>query len=165
MDTQTLVSVQPKRPAGAMLPTVQRLGWLSIALGCAALLAPRLMGRSLGLGDSPKVMTTFGLREIGTGIGILAADDPTPWVWARAGGDAMDLAALSAVTVTGSKGQGRALFGFALVAGVTVVDVICAQWLTGFHARRSVPVPDYSGRSGFPRPVQDMRGKAREQVA
>jgi hypothetical protein len=160
MDSQAMVTAQPKNLAGSMYPTVQRLGWLSVGLGVAALLAPRLLGWSVGLGDRPRTLKIFGLREIGTGIGILASNDPAPWIWARAGGDAMDIAALSTVTTNGSKGQARALVGFTLVAGLTVVDVVCAHWLTTFHAQRAAPVPDYSGRSGFPRPAAEMRGNA-----
>ncbi|WP_428485628.1 hypothetical protein [Rhodopila sp.] len=165
MDKQAMVTARPANPAGSMYPTVRRLGWLSVALGAAALLAPRLLGHSVGLGDRPRTMTAFGLREVGVGIGILASDDPTPWVWARAGGDAMDIAALSAATTNGSTGQARALLGFAVVDGVTVEDVLCAHWLSTFQARRAVPVPDYSSRSGFPRPIADMRGRAKSPAA
>lgn len=156
---QAVTMYPPATPAGSMRNTVRRLGWLSIGLGTAGLLAPDTMCRCLGLNGRTRVMTVFGLREIGTGIGILAADDPTPWVWARAGGDALDIATLSTATTDGPVRQSLSTAALLAVAGITIVDVLCAHWLTTFNARRALPLPDYSNRSGFPRPAAEMRGK------
>ena len=54
----------------------------------------------------------------------------------------------------------------AALAGVTVLDAICAQRLTSAHrsraaARRRVPASGYSDRRGMPRPPEAMRGAAR----
>ena len=46
----------------------------------------------------------------------------------------------------------------AAVAGVTALDCISAQALTG----ASRPVRDYSDRRGMPRPPEEMRGIARK---
>ena len=73
----------------------QGLGWFSIGLGLAEVLAPRTLARSLGMDGQAGVIGAYGVREILTGIAILSQDDPTPWVWGRVAGDALDLATLA----------------------------------------------------------------------
>src|SRR5918997_880790 len=73
------------------------LGWFSLGLGLAQIAAPRRVANLIGLpGDEgdQKVMRLVGAREIASGFGILAQTKPTPWLWSRVGGDAMDLALL-----------------------------------------------------------------------
>ena len=50
----------------------------------------------------------------------------------------------------------------AAVAGVTVLDVICAQALADSRARSDHRVVDYRDRRGMPRPPDAMRGVARD---
>ncbi len=52
---------------------------------------------------------------IGTGIGILASQDPVPWVWGRVGGDALDMATVAAGI--GGRGTGRAVLALLTLAG------------------------------------------------
>jgi hypothetical protein len=70
------------------------LGVFSIALGLYELLAPRSLTRALGMQGNETLVRGYGLREIATGVGILAAKDPTPWIWGRVAGDGLDLATL-----------------------------------------------------------------------
>ena len=46
------------------------LGWFSIGLGLAEVLAPRVLTRGLGM-ENEQLVRAYGLREIATGIGIL----------------------------------------------------------------------------------------------
>src|SRR3954469_11273317 len=71
------------------------LGWFSIALGVAQLLAPRAVCRLAGLPHAPSLTRLCGARELACGIGILTQDDPEPWLKARIAGDVMDLAFLA----------------------------------------------------------------------
>src|SRR3954471_18313965 len=64
------------------------LGWFSIGLGMAELLAPREMAR-LGGVRQEGLLQAYGLREIATGIGILSSPQPAGWLWARVAGDAL----------------------------------------------------------------------------
>ena len=50
------------------------LGWLSIALGLAQLVAPRQVAQLIGVDEhtSETVLRAVGLREIASGIGILS---------------------------------------------------------------------------------------------
>jgi uncharacterized membrane protein len=99
------------------------LGWFSLALGTAQIAAPRGVAKLLRLrGDHEQaaVMRAVGVREIATGVGILAEARPARWLWARVAGDAMDLALLAR-----ADGKlGGKLAGMAAVAGVAVPDVI-----------------------------------------
>ena len=54
------------------------LGWFSIGLGLAEVLAPRALTRGLGMEGSEQLVQAYGLREIATGIGILSSDQPCP---------------------------------------------------------------------------------------
>lgn len=137
------------------------LGWFSIALGMAELAMPRTLTRSLGMQGSERLMSTYGLREVATGIGILCARDPTPWVWGRVAGDALDLGTLATALDGGNPRRENVGLAFATVLGATALDVICATSLS-MKNRRRAPVRDYSDRSGLPRPAAEMRGAARD---
>jgi hypothetical protein len=140
----------------------QGLGWFSIGLGLAELLAPRRLAASLGMSEHSGLIQAYGAREIATGIGILTQPDPTPWIWGRVGGDALDLATLTAA-VPDNPRKGSVLLAMMAVAGVTALDVICAQELSaGRQEDRRRPMVDYSSRSGLPRPAEAMRGAARD---
>ncbi|WP_241270029.1 MULTISPECIES: hypothetical protein [unclassified Caballeronia] len=141
------------------------LGWYSLALGAAQLLAPNSVARAAGVRTGSTLMRLYGLREIACGIGILVSRDPTPYLWARVGGDALDLATL----VTASdRTSPRALTALLNVAGVTALDIHSATALSS-HAedeRREAQLRGqrfasmYRNRSGFPRSPEAMRGTA-----
>ena len=134
------------------------LGWFSIALGTAEVLAPGTLGRALGMADKEGLIRTYGLREIATGVAILSAADPTPWIWARVGGDALDIASLMPAFDADNPKKANVGIALAAVAGVTALDVICGRGL-GDGAAVTM-IPDYSDRSGFARRPEDMRGAA-----
>ena len=125
------------------------LGFFSIGLGLAELIAPRLVRQAMGFRCSDSVVRLYGAREIATGVGILLAWKRAPWVWARVAGDALDIA------------SSRSPAGIAALAGVTAVDIATAARLS--HEENAPPPRrfDYSNRSGFPRPADEMRGVAR----
>jgi hypothetical protein len=68
------------------------LGWFSIGLGLAEVLAPRTLERVLGIKHHGFLLRVMGLREIASGVGILTGRRPSGWLWARAGGDVIDIA-------------------------------------------------------------------------
>ena len=107
------------------------LGWFSIALGLAEVLAPRQLGELIGVGDDhDALMPGLGLREIASGVGILMQPRPAGWVWSRVAGDAMDLALLGAALMSPDTQKSRVLAATAAVVGVTALDVVCAQMLS-----------------------------------
>ena len=52
------------------------LGWLSIGIGVAEVIAPHSLARFLGIRNHGILFRLMGLREIATGIGILAQRRP-----------------------------------------------------------------------------------------
>lgn len=108
------------------------LGWLSLGLGLTQLAAPRGVARLIGLrGDDEdrKAMIAIGMRELASGIGILAQNRPAPAVWARVGGDVMDLALLGRALNSQRTDRNRVAVATVAVAGVTVLDVLVGQRL------------------------------------
>lgn len=136
------------------------LGWFSLGLGLAELVAPRDLCRVLGLDGRETLLQAYGARGLATGVAILMSHDPTPWIWGRVGGDAVDLATLA----TGFRGDNPRMANLAIatvaVLGVTVLDGVCAQGLTADKRLARPGRFDYRGRSGFPRPAPAMRGAA-----
>ena len=107
-------------------PLATFLGLFSVGLGLAELLAPRTMARRTGV-RHVGLLRGYGARELASGVGILGTDRPGFWLWSRVAGDAMDLATLAAAYAEGnSRDRGRAMMAAAAVAGVTVLDVLCA---------------------------------------
>lgn len=109
------------------------LGWISLALGAAATVAPARVAHMIGLRadrDTCDVIRAVGFREIASGAGILAKTRPTGWVWARVGGDVMDLALLGSAFGRNDANTGRVAMAAGAVAGIAAVDVLCAQRLT-----------------------------------
>jgi hypothetical protein len=147
---------------GSERTLAEGLAWFSIGLGLAEVLAPQSLARFLGMDEHAGLIRLYGVREITTGVAILAQDDPTPWIWARVGGDALDLATLALGLDGDNPRKGNVTLAMAAVAGVTALDVICAQQLTARRAPSEVPIWDYSDRSGLPRAPLAMRGAARD---
>jgi len=100
------------------------LGWFSIGLGLAQLIAPRGVSRAIGVQDSPRLMRTLGAREIASGVGILSQRRPANWLWARVAGDAMDLALLGAAARSRHSLRERIGWASAAVAGIAVLDLL-----------------------------------------
>jgi uncharacterized membrane protein len=108
----------------------QVLGWISIGIGLAQLVAPRTMGRAIGVGEHPMVMRALGLRGLASGLGLLSERAPASWAWSRVAGDVMDLALLGAATRSIDAEPGRIAGAATAVLGTTVLDVYGSQRLT-----------------------------------
>lgn len=138
----------------------QGLGFFSIGLGLAELLAPRAVCRAAGLDGYEGVVRAYGAREIATGLAILTSHDATPWIWGRVAGDAADIATV----LLGASDRGRARenrdMALAALIGVTALDVICATGLSAEKGGRRTARADYRDRSGFPRGIRAARGAA-----
>jgi hypothetical protein len=137
------------------------LGYFSIALGLAQLLAPRVISRGVGLDGRENLMRACGAREIATGVAILTSHDPTPWIWGRIGGDALDLSILGNAMKEADDDDRRSLSLTAVaVAGVAALDVACVYGLTADKRLGAGRRVDYRDRRGYPRNPAAMRGAA-----
>lgn len=120
------------------------LGWFSIALGLAQVAAPRQVARLIGVREDDNVqnaMRACGLREIASGVGILSSSRPTGWLWARVGGDLMDMALLGREARNPDSNRERVGAAALAVAGVTALDVMASvqQSIDGGAAERGTP--------------------------
>jgi uncharacterized membrane protein len=109
------------------------LGWFSIGLGLAQIFSPGGVARLIGVNDDAKnrrLMRAIGMREIATGVGILAKPRPAGWVRARVGGDMMDLTLLGAALRSDDSEKNRVALATAAVLGLTALDVLCSGRLS-----------------------------------
>src|SRR5829696_6563816 len=106
------------------------LGWFSLGLGLAELLAPRGVAKVAGVRGGTGLIRLLGLREIASGLAIFAQGRrPAAAVWSRVAGDALDLACLGAAYASPDSDKARLTFATANVLAVTALDVLCAQKL------------------------------------
>jgi uncharacterized membrane protein len=110
------------------------LGYFSIGLGLAEVLAPNVISRVVGVKHPDErnraTVRAMGMREIGHGIAILSNQRPTKSVWSRVAGDAIDLTLLGKTFANPQNDRGRTLFATANVLAVTALDVMCAKQLS-----------------------------------
>ena len=150
----------PNTTAGKL---AQQLGWFSIALGVAELMAARQLTRALGMRGQERLVRVYGAREIAKGIGILTSSNPAPWLWGRVAGDALDLGTM-AVAYRDSDKRTALTLAMANVAAVTALDLLAAQQLSATAERQEMQSRDYSERSGFPLGLEASRGAARDAM-
>ncbi|WP_257557521.1 hypothetical protein [Sphingobium sp. CFD-2] len=138
------------------------LGWFSIGLGITELVAPGRIARALGLDDKEGLIRAYGVRELSSAIPTLSVDKPLGLA-ARIGGDALDLATLATGLHRDNPKRGNAAIAIALVAGITLLDILAYTGVKAVHRRDPHSGErDYSDRSGLPRGPQASRGLARE---
>jgi uncharacterized membrane protein len=106
------------------------LGWFSIGLGVAEIVAPRQLSEMIGVEYRPGVFRMMGLREIGSGIAILSQEQPAGAVWSRVAGDMLDLALLGTQLDSDNPEREKTLAATMSVLGVTAVDLYTAKRLS-----------------------------------
>jgi uncharacterized membrane protein len=106
------------------------LGWLSLGLGAASIVAPRAISRFGGMDDSATatgLIRMSGLREVGQGAALLRGRQPAGWTWSRVVMDVFDLALLRMAMQNRSGDRRRRAATFtAAIAGITAMDLIAA---------------------------------------
>src|ERR1044072_9099123 len=88
---QVVQSREPQRhfesDDGSAKRLATALGWFSIGLGLAEVLAPKGLAKLIGVRDDyPILFRILGLREITSGVGILTQQKPACWLWSRVEG-------------------------------------------------------------------------------
>jgi hypothetical protein len=156
-----VMDMMPRSRHNSAKDLARNLGWFSIALGALEVAAPHRLSRTLGWRESESAIAFYGLREIATGVAILTARNPAPFVWGRVAGDALDLVSLLG-GFGGSRRKAAVLLALGTVGAVTVVDLICAQTLSADSQRLRSRIPDYSSRSGLPKGLTQARGAAKD---
>ena len=106
------------------------LGWFSLGLGLAEVMAPQSVAKLIGArGDHRGLLRALGMREIASGVGILTQRRPAGWLLARAGGDAMDLALLGSALKSDQARRPRVTAAAAAVVGIMALDLGCGEQL------------------------------------
>lgn len=108
------------------------LGWFSLGVGAAKLLAPGAVARLVGMEDKRAwrwLVRSCGLREVTAGLGILFRPNPVNALRARVIGDGVDLAALGIAMGFGQADRRRATMATGVVLGVTALDTYCSRSL------------------------------------
>jgi uncharacterized membrane protein len=114
------------------------LGYFSLGLGVAQLSLPRGFDRWIGVRpDAASTAWTLavGVREVAAAAGILSEPKPAGWVWARVGGDVMDLALLLSA-FDKAEDRRRLTAATASVVGVMAVDALNAIRLSTVSSDR-----------------------------
>jgi hypothetical protein len=104
------------------------LGWFSVGLGLAELLAPTEVARLIGI-KRPSIVTKrtlqfYGARELLAGVAILSRERPTEFLIGRVIGDAVDLATLGLAMAAPENDRAKLAIATAAVAGVTALDIL-----------------------------------------
>ena len=134
------------------------LGWFSIGLGIAEIVAPRQLSEMIGVENKPGVFRLLGLREIGHGIGILSQEQPAGAVWSRVAGDMLDLALLGSQLDSDNPERAKTLAATMSVLGVTAVDLYTAKSLSQQSNGGSGGGRTNGGRGSARNMVQSSRG-------
>jgi uncharacterized membrane protein len=132
------------------------LGWFSIGLGVAELVAPDSVARLVGVkptSTSRTLLRVAGARELTAGLGILSNNQPRGWVWSRVAGDMMDLSMLGSAMTKDGTDRTRLNAATVAVLGVTALDIMTGNGLsnqqgtrtgarrdTGIHVKRSITI-------------------------
>jgi L-ascorbate metabolism protein UlaG (beta-lactamase superfamily) len=128
------------------------LGWFSLGLGLLETVAPRALGRWIGVRGHDEVLRRVGLRELLTGAGLLQQPHSPAWMWARVGGDLLDLALLSAAFGARRTEPRRLAAALGAVGAVAALDVWCGRQLHREQAAGAMH-PDAQGALPEPAPL------------
>lgn len=133
---------EPGMPKSGPKRLARGLGWFSVGLGLAELLAPRAVASISGVSNKHTgLIRLYGLREIASGVAIFSQKEPAAGLWSRVAGDALDLASLGKAFTSPDAKRGRVAFATANVLAVTALDLIAAKQLStgnpGVHAKAS----------------------------
>jgi uncharacterized membrane protein len=133
---------EPGMPKSTTNRLARGLGWFSIGLGMAELLAPRAIASISGVSNKHTgLIRLYGLRELAAGVAIFSQKQPAAGLWSRVAGDALDLASLGMAFTAPDAKRGRVAFATANVLAVTALDLVAAKQLStgnpGIHAKAS----------------------------
>jgi|tagenome__1003787_1003787.scaffolds.fasta_scaffold20902737_1 hypothetical protein len=129
----------------------QFLGVFSLLLGVVELIWGGTLGRALGLGGQEWIVRVYGAREFLNGVLILVSKDPTPWIWLRVIGDALDAGTLVYGYARDPSKLTNIIIAFVAVTPIVILDIYCAFKLSRESKTPLAPPADYSGRSGIAR--------------
>jgi hypothetical protein len=150
------------------------LALLSLGVGAVQVAAPGFVAGLVGADGGPtsRALTRWacGVRELTAGMGTGWSARPAAWLWARVGGDVVDLALLGAVLARRPDHRARAVAAAAAVLAVTAADTVTAWRATPPRAaaaeEEDAPnVPGAHASITVDRPVSEVFARCREPAA
>lgn len=158
----TLTDNDPTRSLTTTDRLARLLGWFSLGLGLAEIIAPKKFTETIGLEGQETLVRAYGGREIAAGVGALSVD-AGPAIWSRVAGDLVDIGTIAYGMRDADERQKRnAGIALAAVVGITLLDVFVASQLTRQRSRSRGESRDFSDRSGFPGGLAKARGAAND---
>jgi hypothetical protein len=104
------------------------LGWFSLALGAAELLAPRKIAAAHGVPKGKTIVRGFGAREVAAGAAVLARPHSSVPFLVRAAGDVLDVGAAGVAARKAPRGKRKmAIASLVTVAGFLALDLLVAR--------------------------------------
>ena len=105
------------------------IGWVSIGVGTALVVAPTRMTKGFGMGERPNLGRFLGIRDLVLGAGLLRSENRAPWLHARAISDAGDAALLIGGAASGAFPRGQAMVGLTVATTFSVLSFVLARRL------------------------------------
>lgn len=103
-------------------------GLLSIGLGASEVLAPKRLAHLIGAKSAgTTLLRALGIRELATGLMLLAMPRRAKPLWARVVGDAIDLGVIGWMASRRRSNRKRMAIAAGVIAGVTVLDVLASR--------------------------------------
>jgi hypothetical protein len=136
------------RDGGRLDRLVKGLGWFSLGLAAVEIAAPGRLAKALGMRGFEPLIRAYGVREGIAGLGALSPM-PTPAIWSRVAGDALDIGTLALAMNRDNPKRKNAAIALAAVIGVTLVDLFVAPALSARNRKLRQPRQDFSDRSGW----------------
>jgi hypothetical protein len=121
---QNALGTRPNYNAQSM---ARALGWFSIALGVAELVAPGAIKHKVGTPGPKGLLQSYGAREIASGLAILSSENPVRMVWSRVAGDMLDLATLVPALSKDNPHRTGGSAAFAFVVAAMALDLYVAM--------------------------------------
>jgi hypothetical protein len=137
------------------------LGWFSIGLGLAELVAPRRFTRALGMRGREGLVRACGAREIASGI-LCLAPEKEAGLSSRLVGDGLDVATLLGAFRSDNPKKDNVAVALLMVGGITLLDLVGRRGIEARHARHRGRRRLYNDRTGFPKGVEAAKGAARD---
>lgn len=138
MKTNSSGQAAPGQSARVERILANGLGLFSVGLGLAELFAASRVAKLVGVDRQLALIRAMGVRELGSGAGLLSQRASHRWAWSRVGGDLLDLAMLGMAARAATASRNRLAIAAAAVAGVAVFDYYCSRRFSrnGGGARR-----------------------------
>ena len=103
------------------------IGWVSIGVGLALVVAPTPTVRGFGMGERPNLGRFLGVRDLVLGAGLLRSENLSPWLRARGISDAADAALLIGGAASGVFPRGQVMVGLATATTFSVLSFALAR--------------------------------------